>query len=81
MPACKAHVFEPHISDGVVPVYAGPMRATEDMGAMTIKEVRTADASLGDVFAGQIRWDGGRPKAHTHAQTEDLRRDKVACGG
>eukprot|EP00971_Amphidinium_carterae_P257455 5110960-Amphidinium_carterae.2 len=52
MPARKAHVLEPHISDRVVPVYAGPMRATEDVGAMTIKEVCTADASLGNIFAG-----------------------------
>eukprot|EP00971_Amphidinium_carterae_P040991 805131-Amphidinium_carterae.2 len=80
VPACKTHVLEPHISDRVVPVDAGSMCAAEHMDAMTIKEVRTSDASLGNIFAGQIRRDERRPKAHTHSQTEDLRRDKVACG-
>eukprot|EP00971_Amphidinium_carterae_P347981 6490255-Amphidinium_carterae.4 len=79
VPACKTHVLEPHISDRVVSVDAGSVCTTEHMGSMTIEEVCTSDASLSDIFAGQIRRDERRPKAHTHSQTEDLHKDKVVC--
>eukprot|EP00971_Amphidinium_carterae_P351059 6491886-Amphidinium_carterae.2 len=39
MPASEAHVTQPDITDRVMSVDAGTMRATEDMGTMTIEEV------------------------------------------
>eukprot|EP00971_Amphidinium_carterae_P238719 4738926-Amphidinium_carterae.1 len=52
VPTRKTHLLQPHVSDRVVAVDAGAMRATEDVGPMSVKHVRTARACLRDVFAG-----------------------------
>eukprot|EP00971_Amphidinium_carterae_P299271 5945971-Amphidinium_carterae.1 len=53
VPSCKTHLSQPDISDRVVSMNAGPMRAAEDMGPMSVKHVSTPGASLRDIATRQ----------------------------